>query len=171
MLRKKLLLIYLLLLATLVVIIGCDNMSKKYKEETLKEKDTFDLESARAAIENKNIIFAKSMVNGDTIALLNHYTDDARIFPSNAAIVNGKKEISKLFSELSKMKMGEFKVETTLLYGNPENLIEEGQFIIGDGKGTTFDKGKYICIWRKVGGEWKCYSDIWNSDRPLTTSP
>ncbi|ESU28539.1 hypothetical protein FLJC2902T_19120 [Flavobacterium limnosediminis JC2902] len=171
MLRKNLLLLYLLLLATLVIIIGCDKMKDKAKEDIAPEVAAFNPESVRPAIEEKNAVFAKAMVSGDTTALVSHYTDDGRILPPNGEAVVGKSEIAKLFSGYAKMKMAEFKVETVLLYGNEDNLIEEGKFFIGDGKGNTIDKGKYICIWRKVGEEWKCYTDIWNSNIPLPPPP
>lgn len=44
MLRKNLLLLYLLLLATLVVIIGCDKMKDKQTEEAPKTEASFDPE-------------------------------------------------------------------------------------------------------------------------------
>ena len=28
------------------------------------------------------------------------------------------------------------------------------------------DIGKYVVVWRKVGGEWKAVADIFNSDLP-----
>jgi ketosteroid isomerase-like protein len=37
---------------------------------------------------------------------------------------------------------------------------------MGDGKGNTIDKGKYVTIWRKEGGDWKIYSDIFNTSLP-----
>ena len=32
---------------------------------------------------------------------------------------------------------------------------------------TMTDRGKYVEVWKKVGGKWKCSSDIYNSDVPL----
>ena len=36
-------------------------------------------------------------------------------------------------------------------------------------KGTPqTDAGKYVVVWRKVGGEWKAAADIFNSDLPAS---
>jgi ketosteroid isomerase-like protein len=32
--------------------------------------------------------------------------------------------------------------------------------------GKVNDRGKYIVIWRKVGGQWKLYRDIFNTNMP-----
>jgi hypothetical protein len=32
------------------------------------------------------------------------------------------------------------------------------------------DTGKYVVVWRKVGGEWKAAADIFNSDLPASGS-
>jgi hypothetical protein len=38
---------------------------------------------------------------------------------------------------------------------------------MGDDKGNTIDKGKYIDVWRKVNGDWKIYSNMFNSSMPV----
>ncbi len=35
-----------------------------------------------------------------------------------------------------------------------------------DGK-TVSDRGKYLEVWKKVNGKWKCSSDAYNSDLPV----
>jgi hypothetical protein len=37
---------------------------------------------------------------------------------------------------------------------------------MGDGNGNTIDKGKYIAIWRKEDGDWKIFSNMYNSNLP-----
>lgn len=32
---------------------------------------------------------------------------------------------------------------------------------------TVTDRGKYVEVWKKVDGKWKCSSDVYNSDVPL----
>jgi len=37
-----------------------------------------------------------------------------------------------------------------------------------DAKGQTVtDRGKYLEVWKKVDGKWKCSTDAYNSDIPL----
>ena len=33
-------------------------------------------------------------------------------------------------------------------------------------KGPAKDHGKYVVVWKKVGGDWKVAADIFNSDGP-----
>jgi ketosteroid isomerase-like protein len=101
---------------------------------------------------------------------VNHYTKDARIFPPNADVASGRNAIASLVSQYLKFGIREFRDSITALYGNQENLIEEGTFFMGDGKGKTIDKGKYVEVWRKEDGEWKLYSDIFNSSLPEATA-
>ncbi len=146
------------------LVCGCHDAAS-----TGKAKDStagFDLVAAQKSIDAENGVFAKAFITGDSAAMVNHYTADGKIFPPNADMVAGRSGIAALVSEYLKYGIKEFIDSSTALYGNEENLIEEGTFFMGDGKNNTIDKGKYICVWRKVNGEWKAYSDIFNTSIP-----
>jgi ketosteroid isomerase-like protein len=32
--------------------------------------------------------------------------------------------------------------------------------------GKVADRGKYVVIWKRVGGEWKLHRDIWTTSLP-----
>ena len=38
------------------------------------------------------------------------------------------------------------------------------------GENNSIDAGKQINVWKKENGEWKVYTNMWNSNMPLTTS-
>jgi len=159
------------LLATIIagtLIFGCN--SNTTADTAQKSKDTtvaFDLASVKKIIEEQDKTFATALIHGDSAALMNHYTVDGKIFAPNAPIASGRAAIASLVSEYIKFGIKEFRDETTAVYGNENNVVEEGNYFMGDAKGNSIDKGKYLCVWRKVGGEWKIYSDIFNSDIPL----
>jgi ketosteroid isomerase-like protein len=156
---------FLLLPFTAILATGCSNNAAT--NSSAKDSTTvFDAASLKKTIDEKNKIFATAFVNGDSAGMVDHYTKDAKIFPPNSNAVIGRAAISALISEYLKFGIKEFRDETTALYGNEENLIEEGNFFMGDGKGGTIDKGKYVCIWRKTEGDWKLYSDIFNTSLP-----
>ncbi len=121
-------------------------------------------------IKEKDDAFAKAFVTGDSAGLVNAYTEDGKIFPPNSEAVIGRAAIAGLISQYLKFGIKEFHDETTSLYGNEDNLIEEGNFFMGDGKGNTIDKGKYIDVWRKVNGDWKIYSNMFNSSLPAAAA-
>ena len=45
---------------------------------------------------------------------------------------------------------------------------EIGTYALGfrGDKGLVQEKGKYVVVWKKVGGTWKAAADIFNSDGP-----
>ncbi len=153
------------------LITGCSNnnsdAANKNNEDSMA---TFDLPAMRKIVDEKNNEFAKAFVSGDSAVMVNHYTTDAKLFPPNTDEVIGRDAIAAVVSQYLKYGIKEFKDETTALYGNGDNIIEEGNLFMGDGKGNTIDKGKYICVWRKVNDEWKVYSDIWNTSLPPATA-
>jgi ketosteroid isomerase-like protein len=56
------------------------------------------------------------------------------------------------------------------IYGNESLVVEEGTYNFPDGKGGSFDKGKFIALWKQEGGKWKLYREIWNTDMPPSST-
>lgn len=162
-------LIYFIVISfTGIQITGCSaNNTGETASGTKDSIAAFDPSAMKKTIDEKNMEFAKAFVNGDSAGMVNHYTMDGKIFPPNSELVSGRTAISSLVSVYLKFGIKEFRDETTALYGTEGNLVEEGTFFMGDGKGNTLDKGKYLCVWRKEEGEWKIYSDIFNSSLPM----
>ena len=145
---------------------GCGNNNPPATNTAKDSVAVFDPASLKTTIEASDAEFAKAFTSGDSAGMVNHYTQDARIFPPNSPAIIGRPAIAQLVSVYLKFGIKEFKDETTALYGNQDNLIEEGHYFMGDGKGHTIDKGNYVAIWRKVDGEWKEYSNMFNSSLP-----
>ena len=168
---KKIFIYFLLLSSSAFLITGCNNTTSETLNKDSKDSTTaFDPAAMRKIIEEKNNEFAKAFTTGDSATMVNHYTMDGKLFPPNAEAVTGRDAIAAVVSEYLKYGIKEFKDETTALYGNENNLIEEGNFFMGDGKGNTIDKGKYMCVWRKDNGEWKVYSNMFNTSLPPATA-
>ena len=160
--------LYLSFLTPLIILIfSCSNNTSDSTGKNSKDSvSTFNMTSMQKIIDEKNKVFGKAFGNGDSATMVNNYTKDAKLFPPNSNEIIGKDSIGVVISEYLKFGIKEFKDETTALYGNEANLIEEGKFFMGDGKGNVIDKGKYICVWRKEDGVWKVYSDIFNTSLP-----
>ncbi|GAB5400360.1 MAG: hypothetical protein Aureis2KO_19450 [Aureisphaera sp.] len=113
----------------------------------------------------KNIqVFSELVMNSDFEGIGNTYTEDAKIFPTNKAIIEGREAITDYW----KLPEG-----TVISY---HKIIPEEIKIIGDeaydfgyyegatqkdGKESRW-QGKYVIVWKKVGDDWKIYLDIWN---------
>jgi ketosteroid isomerase-like protein len=48
--------------------------------------------------------------------------------------------------------------------GFGDTAYEVGKYTLSGDSGKVNDRGKYIVIWRKVGGQWKLYRDIFNTN-------
>lgn len=136
----------------------------KTKKEQVIE---FDLNAAKAEIREKTQLFTNAHITKDTSFLNNSFTDDARVLPPNSAVVSGRTAIAQLNYDWVNYGIYEFTEESTSLYGNEDYLIDEGSYYLRYGEENTLDKGKYINIWKNVDGDWKIYSNIWNTNLPL----
>jgi uncharacterized protein (TIGR02246 family) len=141
---------------------SCGDMSKK------DSAATFDVTAMKKIIEEKNNQFTKAHITGDSVAMVDIYTQDAKVFPPNSDAVIGRPAIAVLTSQYLKFDIKEFREETTAFYGNEDYLIDEGNYIFVYGKDNTIEKGKYLNVWKKEDGEWKIYSNMWNTNMPAT---
>ena len=62
----------------------------------------------------------------------------------------------------------EFVPEQIIVSTSGDLALDRGTYKLAVApKGTAqTDTGKYVVVWRKVGGEWKAAADIFNSDLP-----
>jgi len=128
--------------------------------------DRLDAAAMKKIVEDRNLIYDKAFVAGDSTTVMAHFTEDARVFPTNSDQVIGKKAIAPLISQFLKFGIRTFTDETTRVIGAGDYIIEEGNYFLGGDKGATIDKGKYICVWEKENGEWKVCSNMWNTSLP-----
>ncbi len=147
-----------------ILVTSCGEKKAEAKsDETLP----MDMVAMRKIIDEKNAEFAKAFVSGDSTSMISHFTADGKLFPPNSPVVTGRNAIAKVIKQYLTYGIKEFKDETTSVYGAGEAIVEEGNIFMGDGKGNTLENGKYITIWKKVDGDWKVSSDIWNTSLPL----
>jgi len=149
-----------------LAIAGCGRTDSS--STTRSDTPAFDLTAMRSAIEARNEEFTKAHLVGslDSAAMVNIFTSDARILPPNADPVIGRSAIEALTALYMTMGVTEFREETTAFYGNQEMLVDEGTYVFAYDGGRKTERGKYVNIWRKEAGEWKIYSNMWNTNAP-----
>ena len=153
-----------------VFLYSCNNSNVSNAENGNDKIITFDLDAAKAEIQKKTKLFTEAHIKKDTAYLNNIFCNDAKVFPPNSEIVIGIKAISKLNADWVNYGIYKFDEETISFFGNEIYLIDEGTYFLVYGKEKDVDKGKYINIWKNVNGEWKIYSNIWNTNIPMQTS-
>lgn len=119
-----------------------------------------------ADIKKANKVFMDAVSKGDQAALAGLYTADAKLFPANSAVIDGKEAIGGFWAATIKMGIKKVIFETTSALKYGDIAIEEGKyslFVEGD---HLVDQGKYIVNWKNENGKWKVYRDIWNNSSP-----
>ena len=160
---KKIYLIKVILIALILVTISC----KKETEVITEVKSTFNLDEAKTAIETAGQTFVIAMNKGDSIALANCYTTDAKMMGPNEKAVIGRPAIQKVFSGWIKGGMPTFTMKTIEVWGNEEMMEAEEEWAFSDKDGKILDSGKSIELFKMEDGKWRLYRDCYNSNLPI----
>lgn len=107
----------------------------------------------------------------DVDRALSFYADDAVELASNTPLVVGKEAIRAWYeSWLPKPELSlSFATAAVEVAPSGEVAWERGtyEFTTETHEGKQVDTGKYLTVWKKVGGVWKVAADMANSDLPL----
>jgi ketosteroid isomerase-like protein len=102
-------------------------------------------------------------------SFITFYADDAQMFPPNSSLASGKDAIKKVWAGVIALPGFAISWEpsTAVVSKSGDVAYTTGTYTFtangADGKPAP-DKGKYVAVWKKVGGKWKVVADIWNSD-------
>lgn len=145
-------------LVFIALLFGCSYQKPGSNEYFIKEEGK--------TIRKRTDAFTRAHITGDTAFLNNIFTKDARVLAPNSEAVSGKKAISQLNSEWVNYGVHQFEEISTATYGGGDYIVDEGNYFMISGPDSTSERGKYINIWKKVNGNWKIYSKIWNTSLP-----
>ena len=131
---------------------------------------TPDTAAEAQAIRELSRQWVATVATKDPAAVVKFYTDDGVLLPQGAALAEGHDAIAKVWR-------GYFDLPDFSLTFSPTKInvsssgdmaYEIGTYALGfrGDKGLEQEKGKYVVVWRKVGGTWKAAADIFNSDGP-----
>ena len=133
----------------------------------VRAADTFDLTKARKEIEEIDRAFCETLRKGDAPALAKFFTEDGKSMASNEPSAVGREKIQAQYAGLIADGATLLELDIQGVWGTEALLASEGRFKFSSKDGKELDRGKYIALWTKVGGEWKIFRDIYNSDLPL----
>lgn len=120
----------------------------------------------RAAIEAVNAKFGAAWGAKDAAALTALYTATATVMAPNGARVSGSSAILEFWKTALPGVPAVGKLTTVEVEAHGDTAHEVGTYQLSAADGKVVDKGKYIVIWKREGGQWKLHRDIWNSDMP-----
>ena len=159
-----------LLTATALLISSCDtgkeNANGTSSEAAASVTSTADEEAIRRQVAR----WLQLVKSKDSAAIAQMYTEDGAVMPPNATIGKGRTAIQQTWASMMNTPGFEltFAPEQIVLSGSADMALDRGTYrleIAPSGKAQS-DTGKYVVVWRKVGGEWKAAADIFNSDLP-----
>jgi uncharacterized protein (TIGR02246 family) len=106
----------------------------------------------------------------DAAAIAQFYTEDGAVMPANMAIGKGRPAIQKIWADMMATPGFDltFAPEQIIISSSGDMALDRGTYRLTVSPAGTpqTDTGKYVVVWRKVGGEWKAAADIFNSDLP-----
>ncbi|WP_088341931.1 nuclear transport factor 2 family protein [Robiginitalea sediminis] len=150
-----------------VLLASCNGKQPAADATVETTPEAFDLEAAKARIQEQTQAFTQAHITKDTAYLNGSFTADARVLPPNSPAVTGQKDIAQLNADWVNYGIHEFTEVSTAFYGDENYLVDEGTYYLRYGEENTIDEGKYINIWKNEDGTWKLYSNIWNTSLPL----
>ena len=108
----------------------------------------------------------------DAAGIAELYAEDGAVMPPNAPIGKGRAAIQQTWASMMNTPgFGlTFVPEQIIVSSSGDMALDRGTYrlaVAPNGTAMT-DTGKYVVVWRKIGGEWKAAPDIFNSDLPAS---
>jgi uncharacterized protein (TIGR02246 family) len=119
----------------------------------------------RAEIDKAVQAWQKAFNAGDIPAVAAFYTKDALLMPPGADPVTGPEGVQAVFAPVAKTRE-QMQLTTTDVTGSGTTALETGKWVMTSRDGKHLDHGQYLVFYKKEGGRWKIYRDIWNSSMP-----
>ena len=111
------------------------------------------------------------MKDKDAAGIAALYAEDGAVMPPNAPIGKGRSAIQQTWASMMHTPGFDltFVPEQIIVSSSGDMALDRGTYKLAVAPNGTAqsDAGKYVVVWRKVGGEWKAAADIFNSDLPV----
>lgn len=120
----------------------------------------------RPAIEAANKQFIAAFAKQDAAAVAAFYTTTGEAYPPNSGVVRGRPELQKMWKSVMDSGIASASLTTTEVESSGDLAYESGSYEMRTKDGTMADRGKYIVVWKRVGGKWMLHRDIWNTSQP-----
>jgi uncharacterized protein (TIGR02246 family) len=122
--------------------------------------------NVREAIEAADKRFTAAFNRGDAAGVAAFYTEQGQLLPPNADFMSGREAIQAFWQGALDMGIAAAQLETLEVEDHGDTAIEVGTYTLHAQDGTELDAGKFIVVWKRVGGEWSLHRDIFNSSKP-----
>src|SRR5689334_3858647 len=117
----------------------------------------------RRAITPANEEFMERFAQGDAAGVAALYTPDGQILPPNGDVVHSPAAIQVFWQGVMDTGVGGVRLEVVEIDEHGQTASELSLYTLLGRDGQVLDRGKYLVIWKQVGGQWKLHRDIFNS--------
>jgi len=108
----------------------------------------------------------------DAAGIAELYAEDGAVMPPNAPIGKGRAAIQQTWASMMRTPgfALTFNPEQIVISSSGDMALDRGTYTltVAPAGTTQTDTGKYVVVWRKIGGDWKAVADIFNSDLPAS---
>jgi uncharacterized protein (TIGR02246 family) len=121
-----------------------------------------------SAIRTANGRFMETFKRGDAAGVAALYTANGQLLPIRSEFVTGSEAIRNFWKGAMDMGIKEVKLETLEVEDHGDTAIEVGRYALMIEGGQLADAGKYVVVWKNLGGVWKLHRDIWTTSQPAS---
>ena len=158
----------------LVIMAGACKESATTKVDNAKpdsSKPAVNRSAEEAAIRAADIAWSDAAGRKDADAVAGFMTADGQTLPPNAPAAKGTDAVKKGWADIFALKDAAVKWEPAQVQVADSGDLgyTNGTYTLSftDPKGAKVeDHGKYLEVWKKVDGKWKCHLDMYSSDLP-----
>ena len=108
----------------------------------------------------------------DASGIAEIYAEDGAVMPPNAPIGKGRAAIQQTWASMMRTPGFDltFNPEQIVISSSGDMALDRGTYTltVAPAGTTQTDTGKYVVVWRKIGGDWKAVADIFNSNLPAS---
>lgn len=148
---------------TLLLLTGCS--AGEERNEGARESTALIHETAIRSIDNRWLGLIRSR---DAVAISQLYAPDGALMPPGAPLAEGRSSIEQTWRGMMESPGFDltFAPEKIIVASAGDMALDRGtyRFSSSGPNGPATDAGKYVVVWRNLGGEWKVAADIFNSD-------
>jgi uncharacterized protein (TIGR02246 family) len=128
-------------------------------------------DQVKSAIEAANLSFSGNVAKADSAGMAAAYTADAMLLPPGTEAVTGTEAIRAFWQGTLAAGVRGLKLEIVSVDAGGDLAVETGKYAITDANGGQVDRGKYVVTWKRDGGAWKMYRDIWSTSLAPAAPP
>ena len=106
--------------------------------------------------------FLHLFATNDLAGIAACYTEDAQMLVANMEAISGRAAIESVF-KFTAVRGHTLEFRTQELDVQGTTAVEVGSYVRRRSDGSTFDRGKYMVVWKRIGERWLIHRDMFST--------